>query len=509
MRIQPAQAARRAGWALGQAAYLLGFWGESTACNLARGARRVWNGAAARGRAFSARFLHPVWEGLVGVGRDLAAPFVRFAHGMRSIHAYVQEEKQARGTPRALAGGLLYFHRGVRLYGHLAVRAGRYIMPLLALGLFVFTVRHTLNRSFSLAVEVNGELVGYVQSEDVLEAAKNTLQQNIVSLDRSSQWQITADYTLAVDPEELLDQETLARTLLEMSHSEIQPGAAVYVDGELVLVSDDASGLRQALEALKTTAADAAGEGSEAEFIRDVELQEGIYFTSDISDETAVQEALSNTDLFGLRTVRRAVEIREIPYETVTTRSEDYRWGSVQTVQTGQAGSAQVTVDYITENGVTTEEIVESVTLTEPVTEQIVIGSRMPAGSLVEVPGYGTLLWPVPNYKYVSRWMSAGHTGADICANAGQDILAAADGRVITAGWHYSYGNYIIIDHGNGLRTLYAHCSKLYVSYGQYVSQGDVIGAVGNTGNSFGNHCHFELYVGGVRVSARNYFPNM
>ena len=80
---------------------------------------------------------------------------------------------------------------------------------------------------------------------------------------------------------------------------------------------------------------------------------------------------------------------------------------------------------------------------------------------------------------------------------------------MITAGWHYSYGNYIIIDHGNGLRTLYAHCSKLYVSYGQYVSQGHVIGAVGNTGNSFGNHCHFELYVGGVRVSARNYFPNM
>ena len=206
MRIQPAQAARRAGWALGQAAYLLGFWGERTACNLARGARRLWQEAAARGRAFAARFLHPVWEGIAGAGRDLAAPFVRFAHGMRSIHAYVQEEKQASGTPRALAGGLLYFHRGVRRYGHLAVQAARYIMPLLALGVFVFTVQHTLNRSFSLAVEVNGELVGYVQSEDVLEAAKNTLQQNIVSLSRSDQWQITADYTLAVDPEELLDQ---------------------------------------------------------------------------------------------------------------------------------------------------------------------------------------------------------------------------------------------------------------------------------------------------------------
>ncbi len=509
MRMQPADMARRAGGALGQAAYRLGFWGERTACDLARAVRWLGSRGAVRGRAAHKRFLHPVAAGFAAAGRDLAAPFARLAHGVGSIRDFVRAEWQEHGAPRALVGGLLYFYRGVRRYGHLAVRAGRYVMPLLALAVFVFTVRHTLSRSFSLAVEVNGELVGYVESENVLEAAKNTLQQNIVSLGQDDQWQITADYTLAVDPDELLDQKTLARTLLEMSHNEIQPGAALYVDGQLVLVSDDAPGLRQALQAMKTTAAENAGQGSAAEFIRDVELQEGIYFTSDISSETAVQQTLSDPDLFGLRTVRRAVEIREIPYETITTHSEDYRWGSKQTVQAGQAGSAQVTVDYVTENGVTTEQIVESVTLTEPVNEEIVIGSRMPAGSLAEVSGYGTLLWPVPNYKYVSRWMSSGHTGADICANAGQDILAAADGRVVTAGWHYSYGNYIILDHGNGMRTLYAHCSKLYVSYGQYVSQEDVIGAVGNTGNSFGNHCHWEIYLGGRRVSARNYFPSM
>ena len=133
--------------------------------------------------------------------------------------------------------------------------------------------------------------------------------------------------------------------------------------------------------------------------------------------------------------------------------------------------------------------------------------TRMPVGALAEVPGYGTLMWPVPNYKYVSRWMSSHHTGADICASAGQAILAAAGGRVVTAGWHWSYGNHIVIDHGNGMRTLYAHCTQLYVSVGQTVSQGELIGAVGNTGNSFGNHCHFELYLNGVLTSARNYFP--
>ena len=90
-----------------------------------------------------------------------------------------------------------------------------------------------------------------------------------------------------------------------------------------------------------------------------------------------------------------------------------------------------------------------------------------------------------------------------------------ASGQVITVDSHYSYGYYVMIYHGtaddgNNYTTLYAHMrSWPSVSVGQTVSQGDVIGAVGNTGNSFGNHCHFELYVGGVRVSARNYFPNM
>jgi murein DD-endopeptidase MepM/ murein hydrolase activator NlpD len=84
--------------------------------------------------------------------------------------------------------------------------------------------------------------------------------------------------------------------------------------------------------------------------------------------------------------------------------------------------------------------------------------------------------------------------------------LAADSGVVVTAGYHYSYGNYVIINHGNGMRTLYAHASRLNVHVGQSVKQGDVIAYVGSTGDSTGNHCHFEVYVNGTRVSARNYF---
>ena len=80
---------------------------------------------------------------------------------------------------------------------------------------------------------------------------------------------------------------------------------------------------------------------------------------------------------------------------------------------------------------------------------------------------------------------------------------------MVAAGWHWSFGNYVEIDHGNGYRTLYAHMSSIGVTQGQAVSQGQEIGKVGSTGNSTGNHCHFEVYSGGTLISARQFFPGM
>ena len=105
--------------------------------------------------------------------------------------------------------------------------------------------------------------------------------------------------------------------------------------------------------------------------------------------------------------------------------------------------------------------------------------------------------------------MSSTHKGVDIRANYGASIIASDGGVVTTAGWHYSYGNYVIINHGGGRQTLYAHASSLAVHVGQAVSQGQVIAYVGSTGNSTGNHCHFEMFENGVRISAKKYFAGM
>ena len=93
------------------------------------------------------------------------------------------------------------------------------------------------------------------------------------------------------------------------------------------------------------------------------------------------------------------------------------------------------------------------------------------------------------------------HNGVDIAANHGDNIAASYDGAVEKCGQADDYGKYILIDHGGGLKTLYAHCSRIITSEGQTVKKGQVIGLVGSTGISTGPHCHFEVRVNGVRIN--------
>ena len=132
--------------------------------------------------------------------------------------------------------------------------------------------------------------------------------------------------------------------------------------------------------------------------------------------------------------------------------------------------------------------------------------------------GTGMFAWPFENDQYISSRFGTRvdpisgeiktHGGTDIAAPLGTPILAAADGTVVTATWHNSYGYYVKIKHDDTYSTLYAHCSALHVSVGQTVKQGQVIADCGSTGYSTGPHCHFEVIQNGVRVDALLFFKN-
>ena len=147
-------------------------------------------------------------------------------------------------------------------------------------------------------------------------------------------------------------------------------------------------------------------------------------------------------------------------------------------------------------------------------------GGMISAGS-EGVQGTGSLVWPVPcSHTVTSRFgwrvhpitgTERYHNGMDIdgYGHDGDIIIACDAGVVVAAQWSDSYGNYVMIDHGNGMQTLYAHMSGMAVSYGTKVSQGQTIGYLGSTGWSTGTHCHLEVYVNGGRTDPEAYFSGM
>jgi len=115
------------------------------------------------------------------------------------------------------------------------------------------------------------------------------------------------------------------------------------------------------------------------------------------------------------------------------------------------------------------------------------------------------LLWPTTSRR-LTQYFRLRHGGIDIGNKTGQPIYAAEGGRVEVSGWNRGgYGYYVIINHGDGLKTLYAHASKLYVKAGEVVARGQVIAAIGSTGRSTGPHLHFEVFINGIRTNPLSY----
>jgi len=124
--------------------------------------------------------------------------------------------------------------------------------------------------------------------------------------------------------------------------------------------------------------------------------------------------------------------------------------------------------------------------------------------------GFGTFVWPA-NKHYLSGFTyspESNHWGVDVAGNGGEGAYATDAGVIVYAGWNdYGYGSMVMIDHGNGFQSLYAHLSEIYVSCGQSVGQGDAIGAIGSTGRSSGAHLHFEIMTATVKINPFDVLP--
>ncbi|MBE6037383.1 MAG: LysM peptidoglycan-binding domain-containing protein [Clostridiales bacterium] len=210
--------------------------------------------------------------------------------------------------------------------------------------------------------------------------------------------------------------------------------------------------------------------------------------------------------LLTVETVSTETYVEEVAYDIVYQETSALYQGESRVKSKGTNGERQVTAKVTRQNGmVVAAEELESTTLKESIS-QIVLKGTKPVPARI---GTGTYIYPTRGTitsRFGTRWGRM-HYGVDIANNTGTAIVASDGGKVTSAGWENSYGYVIRINHGANVTTVYAHCSKLLVSVGEKVYQGQKIAEMGSTGNSTGPHLHFEVRINGVAKNPLNYLP--
>ncbi len=198
-------------------------------------------------------------------------------------------------------------------------------------------------------------------------------------------------------------------------------------------------------------------------------------------------------------TVNQEVYEETIDFTTEYVTDENEYTDYMEVIQPGQAGVQKVTAQVNYQNGVETgRTVLNTEVLQQPVTQIIKVGTKEKPQFVLPLKN------PVISDVFGPRWGRV-HRGMDFACNIGTEVLASAGGIVEEATYRNDYGYTVVINHGNGMKTRYAHMSKLLVSNGEEVIQGQTVGLSGNTGDSTGPHLHFELIQNGTRIDPQPY----
>ena len=200
--------------------------------------------------------------------------------------------------------------------------------------------------------------------------------------------------------------------------------------------------------------------------------------------------------------------IEDIPFTTEYIKDSSLYESQRKVVSQGIVGKEEKVYEIVFENDMELgRKTLHSKVITPPVASQVRIGTKQTVSrsgsSFGVVSGrltsrFGTRIHPVTGKKVF-------HKGIDIGASHGSPVYAYSSGTVIYAGWNNGYGNFVAINHGNGMVTRYGHLSKIHVKFGQKVATRQRIGSVGSSGVSTGPHLHFEVLINGVNKNPLNY----
>lgn len=502
--------------------------------------------------------------------RAIGAEAVRFGKGfplaVRRVRAAFQEHPL-----HAVGQALLLPFLAVRRHRHALKSLLNLAAPVAAVCALVFTINFWSHQTFALALEYNGETLGYISDEAVFDSAAAMASDRVINTDNSFEVERAPKMTLAmVSKSDIMDERALCDSILRSSSDSIAEVSGLYIDGNFEGSVQSRSELDAVLDGILDNYRSDDGAQERVEFVQDVEIVEGLYPVSSIktaeemkahlTHETMVDKyytivkgdaplsiaAKTDMSLEELRALNpgfddnifpdvdvliqkaqpylrvqvvRTVEYTEsIGYTTKKVEDSSQYIGYQKVKTEGQNGERRVMAEVTYLDGLEqSRTILSSEVVKEPVEKVIVVGAKK-VNPNVSAQGdgisTGKFVWPLPSCKMVAspfgnRWGKV-HKGIDISGNGvyGDSIIAADGGTVVevnTSGWGGGYGLYVIIDHGGGYRTMYAHCSSINVRVGQKVSQGQFIARVGATGNISGPHLHFEIRVNGAPVDPLPY----
>ena len=461
----------------------------------------------------------------------------------------------------ALLQILLLPFLAVRRHRKMVVSLLNIAAPAAAAFLMVFTLHYWSGVEFGLVVEYGGEKLGYIADESVFDTAATMAAERVINTDDSFQVERVPKLTLAmVRSDLLLDESAVCDRILSSASDSITEASGLYVDGRFIGAVESRAALDGLLGGILDSHRDGSGT-DQAQFLQDVKVVDGLYpLTSTISADAmrthltaqtvvekryaaepgdsynriAGKHGMTVSELKALNPdqgdmihigdelvvqrpqtflqvqVTRVVEYEKtLDYQTKKVQDSS-QYEGYQKVQTqGKEGLQRITAEVTYVDGVEqSRNILSTETIREPVDKVVVVGGKKVNPNAYTGDGISTgkFMWPLPYTRNITspfgRRGRSTHSGIDICSAGvyGQSIVAADGGVVVktnTSGWGMSYGSYVLIDHGGGYQTMYAHCSSVLVKPGQKVTKGQVIAKVGNTGRSTGAHLHFEIRING------------
>lgn len=409
---------------------------------------------------------------------------------------------------------------------------------------------------FALRVSYNGKPLGMIKSQTVFDSAIKKVEGNIRGASGSAfQFNDVPQYNLVIARRsDLVSGPKLDNRIIKSAGNAILSGYGLYVDGVLVGENTSEESIQGMLDSILAPYR-AASNGDEVGFVQDVQIKKGIFpkdcaktvdemqfmltsgtgggqeyvvkkgdsaakiadkfkipvtrllYLNPVMNSNKLPEGSSilvepaTEPYLNIKIVKKETSRQKVPFKTVSTPDPGSYVGQNKVEVNGADGAADVIQEVTYVDGAVTDEQVVSQTIVKPATDQVILTGSKPKPSTV---ASGTFMRPIAEgVGYVSCPFGGykGHTGMDIACSEGTPIMAADAGTVVFAGWGGGYGNCVMIDHGNGMLTIYGHSSKLLVTQGTKVYKGQVIALVGQTGNATGNHVHFEIRINGVAVN--------